>query len=329
MTVTEHTDQDVSPYLADAPPGFAQPEGDSPTKPEGAELAATGSSGDRLTAGRYLTRAALVALATVAVSVVVQLVLVSGLQHRVNQRRAFDRFRKVLAEGTAPVSQVDSAGHLLALGTPVALITIPAIHVHEIVAEGTTGGILMSGPGHRRDTPMPGQAGTSVIMGREAAYGGPFKRLSHLRPGAHIVVITGQGTSTFEVIGLRRGGDPAPPPLSSDKGRLTLITARGTPFVPAGVLRVDADLATPTLATPPTVIPLNSAPHGEQAMGTDPSTLWTLALWLEALILLAVTGVWSWSRWGRRQTWIVFLPAIALVGFFVAGQGAKLLPNLL
>ena len=32
--------------------------------------------------------------------------------------------------------------------------------------EGTSSGTLMSGPGHRRDTPFPGQAGVSVIVGR-------------------------------------------------------------------------------------------------------------------------------------------------------------------
>ena len=284
---------------------------------------------EELGATRAVARAALIVLTTIALSPVVQLALVSGLQHRVAQRQALDHLRNVLATGTAPVSQTTSSGRLLALGTPVAMIDIPSLHVHEVVEEGTTPGVLMSGPGHRRDTPLPGQAGTSVVMGRQAAFGGPFRRLHHIRPGMHIVVTTGQGTSTFEVIGLRRGGDPTPPRLGSGKGRLTLITASGTPFVPSGVLRVDTELATPTMATPPAVIPLNGVPRAEMAMGADTSTLWALALWLEALTAVAVAAVWSWSRWGRHQTWIVFLPLITLVGLFVAGQGVKLLPNLL
>lgn len=284
---------------------------------------------DDLDAPRAVARAALIVLATIALSLVLQLALVSALQHRVAQRRAFDRLRNVLALGTAPVSQTDSSGRVLALGTPIALIDIPSLRLHEVVEEGTTPGVLMSGPGHRRDTPLPGQAGTSVVMGRQAAFGGPFRRLHELRPGMHIVVTTGQGTSTFSVIRVRRGGDPTPPPVASGKGRLTLITASGTPFVPSGVLRVDADLATPTMATPPSVIPLNGVPRSEMAMGADTSTLWTLALWLEALTAVAVAAVWSCYRWGHHQAWIVFVPLVALVGLFVAGQTVKLLPNLL
>ena len=277
----------------------------------------------------YLLRASLLVLATAALTFALEMMLVSGLQHRVAQQGKYGHFRKVLALGTAPVSQTDPSGHLLALGTPVALLDIPSIHVHQVVSEGTTAGLLMSGPGHRRDTALPGQAGTSIIMGRQATFGGPFRRLYALHRGAHIIVTTGQGVSTFEVTGQRRGGDPAPPLLPSGKGRLTLITARGTPYMPTGVLRVDADLVTPTLATPPLVLPVGGLPHAEQAMAVDAGTVWALVLWLEALIIVAVGGVWSWIRWGRHQTWIVFLPATALVGLFVADQFARLLPNLL
>jgi LPXTG-site transpeptidase (sortase) family protein len=277
----------------------------------------------------YVLRASLVVLATVALSFALEITLVSGLQHRVVQQGKYDHFRKVLALGTAPVSQTDSSGHLLALGTPVALIDIPSIHVRQVVSEGTTAGVLMSGPGHRRDTALPGQGGTSIIMGRQATFGGPFRRLHGLHRGTHIIVTTGQGASIFEVIGLRRAGDPSPPLLPSGKGRLTLIAARGTPYMPSGALRVDADLVTPALATPPTVLPVGGLPHSEQAMSVDTSTVWALVLWLEALVIVAVGGVWSWIRWGRHQTWIVFLPLTALIGLFVADQSARLLPNLL
>jgi LPXTG-site transpeptidase (sortase) family protein len=255
--------------------------------------------------------------------------LVSSLHHRAAQEQRFNHLRKALALGTAPVSQTDSTGRLLASGIPVALLDIPSIHVHEVVGEGTTAGVLMTGPGHRRDTALPGQAGTSIIMGRQASYGGPFRDIHRLHVGSKIVVTTQQGVSSFKVIDLRRGGDPTPPKLGSGKGRLTLITASGTPFMPSGSLRVDADLTTDPMTTPPTVIPFNGLPRSEQAMATDSTTLWALVLWLQALVIIAVAIVWSWTRWGRHQTWIVFLPLTALVGFFVADQFARLLPNLL
>jgi LPXTG-site transpeptidase (sortase) family protein len=220
---------------------------------------------------------------------------------------------------------------LLRLGTPVALLEIPSIHLREVVGEGTTSGALMSGPGHRRDTPLPGQGGgiPSVIMGRAAAYGGPFARLHQLRPGETITVVTGEGTSRFKVRDLRTAGDPLPPPLSAGKGRLVLQTATGSPFVPHGVLTVDADLVTATLPGSPTVIPVGSLPTDEQPLGTETGTLWALVFWLQALILASVALVWSWNRWGHVQTWVVFVPVMLVIGFFLSGQVARLLPNLM
>jgi len=84
---------------------------------------------DDLGAARAVARAALIVLTTIALSLVVQLALVSGLQHRVAQRQALNHLRNVLAQGTAPVSQTTSSGRLLALGTPVALIDLSLIHI--------------------------------------------------------------------------------------------------------------------------------------------------------------------------------------------------------
>jgi LPXTG-site transpeptidase (sortase) family protein len=270
----------------------------------------------------------MVVLALIAGGLVLHLVLLSGLHHRSSQQRAYDLFRYELAQGTAPLGQTDRAGHLLELGTPVALVEIPSLHLHEVVGEGTTSAVLMDGPGHRRDTPLPGQAGTSVIFGRAAAYGGPFKHLHELRNGDTIRVTTGQGVSTFTVIDKRESGDPAPPAVASGQGRLVLETATGLPFVPGGVLRVDADLQTQTFTTPPSVIPSSLLPSSEQPLGTDTSMLWALVLWLEALVLVAVAIVWSWHRWGRHQTWIVLVPLAVLISFYVVAEFMRLLPNL-
>jgi LPXTG-site transpeptidase (sortase) family protein len=277
---------------------------------------------------RHVAAAAMVVLALISAGLVVHLVLLSGLHHRSAQQHAFDLFRYQLAQGTAPVGQTDRAGHLLQLGTPVALLEIPGLHVHEVVNEGTTGGVLMDGPGHRRDTPLPGQAGISVILGRAAAYGGPFKHLHELAPGDTIKVTTGQGVSTFTVIDKRGNGDPAPPAVASGKGRLVLITATGLPFVPGGVLRVDADLQTQAFPAPPNVIPSSVLPSSEEPLGIDTSTVWALVLWLEALVLVAVAIVWSWHRWGRHQTWIVLAPLAVLVSLYVVDEFMRLLPNL-
>ena len=42
---------------------------------------------------------------------------------------------------------VDANGHLLALGTPIAVLRIPSLGMREVVGEGTTGSVLDIGPG--------------------------------------------------------------------------------------------------------------------------------------------------------------------------------------
>ena len=64
-------------------------------------------------------------------------------------------------------------------------------------------------------------------------------------------------------------------------------------------------------------------------MGADASTLWALAFWLQALIVLTLGAVWAWHRWGRAKAWVVFLPPLLLVGLAASGEAARLMPNLL
>jgi sortase A len=143
------------------------------------------------------------------------------------------------------------------------------------------------------------------------------------------MVTTGQGVFEFQVLGVRRAGDPVPPPLAAGAARLSLVTADGTPFVPSGVVRVDADLVGAAVGGPRPALTADSLPASERPLGTDTSTLWALALWLQALTLVMVGAIWAWHRWGRPQAWIVFTPAVVLVGLGAAGELARLLPNLL
>jgi len=257
------------------------------------------------------------------------LVVVSSLQHRSAQQRAYASFRRSVAEGTAPVGPTGSDGRQLAHGTPVAYLEIPKIGVHEVVGEGTTGADLMAGPGHRRDTPLPGQSGTSVVLGRQASYGGPFNRLGRLAVGDKFSVTTGLGVASYTVVSLRRGGEPTQPALPAGRGRLLLVSAAGPSYIPSAILRVDADLDSPGLRPPPRVISASALPVTERIMGADTTTLWRLAFWLQALIAVAIGIVWSWHRWGHPQTWIVFFPPTAFVGLFASAEALRLLPNLL
>lgn len=282
-----------------------------------------------LSAQLQLVRAVLLLVLVASASMVLQLMLVSRLQHDSAQRRAFDGYRSKLAIGTAPIGPTDDLGVELPMGTGVAYLEIPAIDLREVVLEGTTSAVLFDGPGHRRDTPLPGQVGTSVIMGRRAAYGGPFGDLGDLRKGDEITVTTGQGVFRYVVSGARRDGDVLPAPIGRNGARLTLVTAAGSPFLPDGVYSVDAELDGSPTGGPARVYSAESLPLDERAMAGTNRTLWALALWLQGLILLSVGAAWSWNRWSRAASWIVFFPPLLLVGLSVAGEVARLLPNLL
>lgn len=276
-----------------------------------------------------LIRAVLVLVCVLSATLVIQLVLVSSLQQSASQGRAFDAFRGQLAKGTAPIGPVDDQGRELPLGAPVAYIEIPSIGLEQVVGEGTTAGVLFDGPGHRRDTPLPGQVGSSVVFGRKAAFGGSFADIGQLTADDRITVTTGQGVFNFRVIGVRAEGDPVPEPAAADAATLLLVTAAGRSLLPDGVLRVDAELDGAAVVGPGRLVTASSLPRAERVMEGDARTLWVLALWLQALIALSLGVAWAWHRWGRPQAWVVFLPPLLLVGLSASGEAARLLPNLL
>ncbi|MFE4172286.1 sortase [Streptomyces sp. NPDC056909] len=290
-----------------------------------------GRARDQRPAGPALraTGAALSILAVLLLAFVANLGPLGDLRHGRDQQVANSALRGELANATAPVGPRAQNGEPLALGTSVALLDIPQLGLRTVIGEGTTAQVLATGPGHRRDTVLPGQPGVSVVMGRQAAYGGPFAHLEQLRAGETFTVSTGQGKHTYRVLGVRREGDPQPSVLEAGKGRLTLITGDGHAFLPGGLLRVDADLVS---AVQPGAAPLYTAgslPADERPMAVQASAWMPLVLWGQALLLAAAALTWIRARSGRREAWVVGVPVLGALGFVVADQAALLLPNLL
>ncbi len=285
-----------------------------------------------LTPRAQLARGVFVLIAVVCGSLLLQLVVLSGFQQRSAQQGAFDQLRAELAKGTAPVgavSEIDGEPRSLRPGTPMAYLEIPSIGLRQVVLEGTSSAVMFDGPGHRRDSPFPGAPGTSVILGRRATFGGPFAEIGDLREGDSIRVTTGAGEFDYEVLGVRKENEPSPPALESGQGRLLLVTADGRPYVPDGVLRVDAELTSTPLSGGSPAFTAKTIPAPDAIMASDTATLWALALWLQALLIVTVAFVWAWHRWGRARAWIVGFPVLLVVGLMVADQVARLLPNLL
>ena len=206
----------------------------------------------------------------------------SGLHESSAQHRLFAELREQLALATAPV------GGAIPPGAPVALLSAPRAGLRDVVVvEGTTSSLLRSGPGHRRDTPLPGQAGVSVLYGRGTSYGRPFGEVPSLSPGDALVVTTAQGRFTYVVDGSRRNGDPLPTTLSVGAARLTLVTSdgRGVRALQGklSTVFVDATLKGPAQPAPAGRPSALTAP--EKAMAGDKGALVGLVLCLQLRLL--------------------------------------------
>ena len=257
------------------------------------------------------------------IGLVVYLVVVTPIEQGNDQDRLYATFREQLALATAPT------GGGIEPGKPLALLNIPGLGFNQVVVQGTSSGDLEAGPGHLRNTPLPGQAGTSVIYGRSATFGGPFQRIDKLQAGDRITVTTGQGGFTYRVSGVRRPGDPAPGPLPKGAGRLMLVTSQAKNVLQHNdILLVDADLLDPVQPQPsdrPSLIPPQ-----EYVMATDAATAnIELVIWLQALGLTLAGVVWARHRWGKSEAMVIGVPITLAIVWNVYETVGELLPNLL
>lgn len=264
-------------------------------------------------------------MAIVCLWFIFQVLFLGGLEQHRAQDRLYDEFRTKLAAATAPT------GGIIAPGTPVALMRIPHLGVSQVIVEGTSAGITLDGPGHRRDTVLPGQAGVSVVYGRARAFGAPFADLATKALGQDLNFVTAQGSSAYRIEGVRRAGDPMPPVLTAGQGRVTFVTAEGNgrlSTLSAGhVIYIDATLRSKSF-TPPGGR-LNAISPAEVPMAGDTSVMPTLALSLGALAISTVGIVFARRRFGLVLTWVIATPIMVALAWLTSDLAMNLLPNLL
>ncbi len=108
-------------------------------------------------------------------------------------------------------------------------VTIPKIDLDAVVVEGTGHKQLLLGPGHMPDTPVPGEAGNSVITAHRDTF---FRHLYELTKGDEIQVRRNGKLFTYEVTGKKivPPEDLSVIKQSTDK-RLTLITCYPTYYI--------------------------------------------------------------------------------------------------
>jgi sortase A len=252
--------------------------------------------------------------------------VLGGLQEQRSQHQLYSQFRGLL-DPSSPVAP--HIGGAIPDGSPVALLNSPAAGLHNVViVEGTSAADLLSGPGHRSDTPLPGQAGESVLLGRSTTAGAPFGHITRLQKGDVITVTTGQGRFRYAVQGQLRAGDRLPT-ITTRSGLLTLVTSAGSGtfgrLAPNHLVYVEAKLQGNAVATPPGQP--RSVPAAEIQGHNDPGAWMYVGLWMAAMIATAIVCWRLWSRSGLLKIWLVGAPVLLGLLWGFSTEGMRLLPN--
>ena len=206
------------------------------------------------------------------------------------------RLASDLVNGVAPVSNP------IALGVPIGLIEVPNRDVRAVVVEGSKAEQLAQASGHLIGSALPGQPGVSAILGRSQTYGAEFRNLDQLIVGDEVVVTTGQGVHTYEVIDItvRSARDAA---AFQGEGHMLILA---TVVDSSDRLVVRATLTSP-------VFPAGEATDhqtslDELGLAGDSSSWSDLALWMLIAALLAAGFPVIVNQVGRRVGWLVVTP---------------------
>ena len=206
------------------------------------------------------------------------------------------RLASDLVNGVAPVS------YPIAVGSPIGLVEVPNRDIRAVVVEGSKAEQLAQASGHLIGSALPGQPGVSAILGRSETYGAEFKNLDQLIVGDEVVVTTGQGVHTYEVIDItvRSARDAA---AFQGEGHMLILA---TVVDSSDRLVVRATLTSP-------VFPAGQATDhqtslDELGLAGDSSSWSALALWMLIAALLAAGFPIIVNQVGRRVGWLVVAP---------------------
>jgi sortase A len=71
-------------------------------------------------------------------------------------------------------------------GDAIGRIDIPRIDLDMVFLQGTETGTLQHGPGHYKNTPLPGQPNTVAIAGHRTTYLAPFRHINEIEDGDEV-----------------------------------------------------------------------------------------------------------------------------------------------
>ncbi len=121
---------------------------------------------------------------------------------------------------------------------PVALVRFQRFGRSVAVFGGIGKSELRRGPGYDPTTPMIGELGNTVFIGKSSTYGSPFAGLDRMLVGDQLVVKSGYGSLAYrvtEVLTVDRNAPEIYQPVTDDS-RLSLVGHNGHPFSSERVL---------------------------------------------------------------------------------------------
>ena len=241
----------------------------------------------------------------------------SGLAANRTQDVLYAELEDTLSQATVPVAGV------IPPGTPVGIVAVPRLGLEQVFVEGSASEQTINGPGHKPDSVLPGQSGVSVLVGRRATFGAPFRELDQLQPGDRIIATTGQGKFVY-VVDLVRTSDAPAVEIEQVPARLTLVTSDPA-VTPSRTLTVTAQLRG---KAQPASTGVAAAPDNQPGQGSS-GRLVALMLWSQLLLLVTGIATWAGLKYGVRAIWIGAVPILLAILWNVFENIAVLLPNTL
>ncbi len=229
-----------------------------------------------------------------------------------------------VAGGATRPAEGDAAGR----------IEIPRIAVDDVFVSGVSVRDLKRGPGHYRDTPLPGEAGNAAIAGHRTTYGAPFNRIEELEPGDEILTTTVQGRFVYtvrETFIVRPDQSEVLAPTTTNQ--LTLTSCHPKYSARQRIIVV-ADLAGQPVAIPLPPAEGEPAPApgepGELDVSGEATPKLPAVLWAAVCVLIGLV-VWLVARRfaNRRSPWLTYLVGapVFLVALFIFFENlSRLLP---
>jgi sortase A len=146
---------------------------------------------------------------------------VSGAAAQDRARREWDEMTARAAFDAAVAATSPRTKVVIRHAGPVARLMIPKIGLDEIVLEGIDDEAMNGGPGHYPGSPLPGDAGNSIISAHRDRH---FRNLGRLSIGDTIVTQSGATTTKWVVVKRKVVGKELPVLFPSKTAVLTLTT---------------------------------------------------------------------------------------------------------